>query len=60
MGFIPEVYFQTVIDGVYSQIQSKKRGAWPKFPLYIGHLKIQNNTWNPHYKIDSASEIRAR
>ena len=37
---LAEVSFQTDMDGVHNHIHSKKRGAWPKFPLYIGHLAI--------------------
>jgi len=37
-----EVSFQRVIDGVHSQIHSKKRESWPKFPFYIIHLMIKN------------------
>ena len=32
------------MDGVHGQIDYKKRGAWTKFPLYTGHLVIQNAT----------------
>jgi len=35
-----EVTFQTIADGVHSQIYVKKRGVWLKFPLYIGNLEI--------------------
>ena len=36
---------QTVMEGVHGQIHSTKRGSWPKFPLYIGHLVIQNESY---------------
>ena len=42
---LEEVSFWTVIDGVYKKLVAPKRKCWPKFPLNLGSLVIQNSTW---------------
>ena len=41
---IEEIYFQTVIDGVFPKLTRSKRKGWPKSPLSLGPLVIQNST----------------
>ena len=39
-----EFAFQTVIDGAYAKLAKNKRRGWPKFPLHLDCLVIQNST----------------
>ena len=36
--------FQTVIDGAYPKLAKNKRKGWPRFPLSLDCLVIQNST----------------
>ena len=36
--------FQTVIDGAYPKLAKNKRKGWPRFPLSLYCLVIQNST----------------
>ena len=38
-----EFCFQTVIDGAHAKLAKHKRKTWPKFPLHIVSLFIQNS-----------------
>ena len=37
-----EFAYQTVIDGDFSKLTKHKKKAWPKFPVNLGNLTIQN------------------
>ena len=34
--------YQTVIDGVFSKLTKHKKKVWPKFPMNLGNLIVQN------------------
>ena len=40
---LQEFSFQTVIDGAHPKLAKQKRKTWPKFPLHIDSLVIQNS-----------------
>ena len=40
---LQEFSFQTFIDGTHPKLAKKKRKSWPKFPLHIDSLVIQNS-----------------
>ena len=39
---LQEFSYQTVIDGVFSKLTKHKKRAWPKFPITLGNLTLQN------------------
>ena len=41
---LQEVSFQTIINEVYPKLAQHKRKTWPKFPLNLGSLVLQNST----------------
>ena len=41
---LEDISFQTVIDGVFPKLTTAKRKGWPKSPLSLGPLVIQNST----------------
>ena len=41
---LQEISYQIVIDGVFPKLASSKRKCWPKFPLNLGFLTMQNST----------------
>ena len=41
---LQEISFQTVIDRFFPKLLVAKRKYWPKFPLYLGFLKVKNST----------------
>ena len=36
--------YQTVIDGIFPKLAWHKRKAWPKFPLSLDSLVLQDST----------------
>ena len=40
---LQEITFQTVIDGVFLKLAVARRKCWPKFPLNLGFLTLQNS-----------------
>ena len=41
---LQEIAYQIVIDGVFRKFASSKRNSWPKFPLNLEFLVLQNST----------------
>ena len=41
---LEEIYFQTMIDGVFEKVTGAKRKGWPKSPLNLRSMVIQNST----------------
>ena len=39
-----EIAYQTIIDGDFPKLASSKRNSWPKFPLNLEFLILQNST----------------
>ena len=39
---LQEFSYQTVIDGAFSKLTKHKKKAWPKFPVNLGNLTVQN------------------
>ena len=39
---LQEFSYQTMIDGSFSKLTKHKRKAWPKFPMNLGNLTVQN------------------
>ena len=41
---LQEFSYQTIIDGIFPKLARHKRKAWPKFPLSLDSLVLQNYT----------------
>ena len=41
---LQEIAYQIVVNGVFPKLSSSKRKSWPKFPLSLGFLVLQNST----------------
>ena len=41
---LQEFAFQTVTNGVFPKLTKQKKKAWPKFPLSLDSLVLQNST----------------
>ena len=41
---LQDISYHTVIDGVFPKLTETKRKCWPKFPLSLGLLTMQNYT----------------
>ena len=39
---LQEFSYKTLIDGVFPKLTKHKKKAWPKFPVNIGNLMVQN------------------
>ena len=44
MMVLQEIYLYTVVNGVFPKLSATKRKCWPKFPLNLGFLTLQNST----------------